>query len=45
VQHWGQQARWPLPKTSARSVAKGAERAVTQLDRMVGDFIDQHMDG
>ena len=32
-------------KRAARKVAKGAERAVTQLDRMVGDFIDQHMDG
>lgn len=30
-------------KRTARKMAKGAENAVAQLDRMFGDFIDQHM--
>lgn len=29
-------------KRVARKVAKGAEHAVMQLDKMVGDFMDQH---
>ena len=28
----------------ARKVMKGAENAVLQLDRMVGDFVEKHMD-
>ena len=27
-----------------RKVMKGAENAVLQLDRMVGDFVEKHMD-
>lgn len=32
-------------KRTARKMAKGAEQAVMQLDKMVGDFVQQHMDG
>ena len=31
-------------RRTARKLAKGAERAVGQLDKMVGDFVEQHMD-
>lgn len=31
-------------KRAARKMAKGAEHAVMQLDRMVGDFVEQHME-
>lgn len=29
---------------TTRKVMKGAENAVLQLDRMVGDFVEKHMD-
>lgn len=32
-------------KRTARKMAKGAEHAVMQLDKMVGDFVQQHMEG
>lgn len=32
-------------KRTARKLVRGAENAVTKLDQMVGDFVDQHMDG
>ena len=32
-------------KRTARKIAKGAERALGQLDQMVGDFVEQHMEG
>jgi len=31
-------------KRTARKMAKGAEHAVMQLDKMVGDFVEQHME-
>lgn len=30
-------------KRTARKMAKGAENAVMQLDKMFGDFVEQHM--
>lgn len=30
-------------KRTARKMAKGAEHAMMQLDKMVGDFVEQHM--
>lgn len=30
-------------KRTVRKMAKGAEHAVMQLDKMVGDFVDQKM--
>lgn len=32
-------------RRSVRKVAKGAENAVLQLDKMVGDFVEKHMEG
>ena len=31
-------------RRTTRKVMKGAENAVLQLDRMVGDFLEKHMD-
>lgn len=31
-------------KRNVRKLAKGAEHAVTQLDKMVGDFVERKMD-
>ena len=31
-------------RRTTRKVMKGAENAVRQLDRMVGDFVEKHMD-
>ena len=31
-------------RRTTRNVMKGAENAVLQLDRMVGDFAEKHMD-
>ena len=31
-------------RRNVRKVMKGAENAVLQLDRMVGDFVEKHMD-
>ena len=31
-------------RRTTRKVMKGAENAVLQLDRMVGDFVEKHMD-
>ena len=31
--------------TSQRQMAKGAEHAVSQLDKMVGDFVERKMEG
>lgn len=30
-------------KRTARKLAKGAEQAMSQLECMVGDFVEQHM--
>lgn len=30
---------------TARKIAKGAEHAVSQLDKMVGDFVEHKMEG
>ena len=30
--------------TTARKLAKGAEHAICQLDKMVDNFVEQHMD-
>ena len=32
-------------RRTARKLAKGAEHAVSQLDKMVGDFVERRMDG
>mgnify|MGYP000011697268 FL=1 len=32
-------------RRTARKIAKGAERAVSQLDKMVGDFVERKMEG
>lgn len=32
-------------KRTARKLAKGAEHAICQLDQMVTDFVEQHMEG
>ena len=32
-------------RRNVRKVMKGAENAVLQLDRMVGDFVEKHMEG
>lgn len=32
-------------RRSVRKVAKGAENAMLQLDKMVGDFVEKHMEG
>lgn len=32
-------------RRSVRKMAKGAENAVLQLDKMVGDFVEKHMEG
>lgn len=32
-------------RRNVRKVAKGAENTVLQLDKMVGDFVEKHMDG
>lgn len=31
-------------RRTTREMMKGAENAVLQLDRMVGDFVEKHMD-
>ena len=31
-------------RRATRKVMKGAENAVLQLDRMLGDFVEKHMD-
>lgn len=31
-------------KRTVRKLAKGAEHAICQLDQLVGDFVEQHMD-
>lgn len=31
-------------RRTTRKVMRGAENAVLQLDRMVGDFVEKHMD-
>lgn len=31
-------------RRATRKVMKGAENAVLQLDRIVGDFVEKHMD-
>lgn len=31
-------------RRNVRKMAKGAENAVMQLDKMVGDFVEKHMD-
>lgn len=31
-------------KRTARKLARGAEHAVCQLDKLVGDFVEQHME-
>ena len=31
-------------RRTTRKMMKGAENAVLQLDRMVGDFVEKHMD-
>ena len=31
-------------KRTARKLAKGAEHAICQLDQMVDDFVEKHMD-
>ncbi len=31
-------------RRNVRKVAKGAENAVLQLDKMVGDFVEKHLD-
>lgn len=31
-------------RCTTRKMMKGAENAVLQLDRMVGDFVEKHMD-
>lgn len=31
-------------RRTTRKVMEGAENAVLQLDRMVGDFVEKHMD-
>ena len=41
--HSGQGKERQLRRTT-RKVMKGAENAVLQLDRMVGDFVEKHMD-
>lgn len=48
--HWGPcgrnaatQNQRQLRRTTCK-VMKGAENAVLQLDRMVGDFVEKHMD-
>ena len=33
-----------LRRTTRKVMKKGAENAVLQLDRMVGDFVEKHMD-
>ena len=37
------QSKRQLRRTT-RKVMKGAENAVLQLDRMVGDFVEKHID-
>ena len=32
-------------RRTARKLAKGAEHAVSQLDKMVDDFVERRMDG
>ncbi len=32
-------------RRTTRKVMKGAEDAVLQLDKMVGDFVEKHMEG
>ena len=32
------------PRRTTRKVMKGAENAVLQLDKMVGDFVEKHME-
>lgn len=32
-------------RRSVRKMAKGAESAVLQLDKMVGDLVEKHMEG
>lgn len=32
-------------RRTARKIAKGAEHAVSQLDKMVDDFVERRMDG
>ena len=32
-------------RRTARKIAKGAEHAVSQLDKMVGDFVEHKMEG
>ena len=32
-------------RRTTRKVVKGAENAVLQLDKMVGDFVEKHMEG
>ena len=32
-------------KRTARKLAKGAEHAICQLDQMVDDFVEKHMEG
>ena len=34
-----------LLRRTTRKVVKGAENAVLQLDKMVGDFVEKHMEG
>lgn len=31
-------------RRTARKVVRGAENAVCQLDKMVGDFVEQHLE-
>ena len=32
-------------KRTARKLAKGAEHAICQLDQLVDDFVEKHMEG
>ena len=32
-------------RRTTRKMMKGAENAVMQLDKMVGDFVEKHMEG
>ena len=32
-------------KRTARTLAKGAEHAICQLDQLVDDFVEKHMEG
>ena len=50
ARRWAPWAPWPLTqnqrqvKRTARKLAKGAEHAICQLDKMVDNFVEQHMD-